>query len=1254
MKKILGLDLGVGSIGWCLIGVDDENPRNNKIIGIGTRIIPLSVDETTGFTKGNGETPCSQRTTMRSMRRGMDRYQQRRKALASVLESNGMKFDRDLLDLDPMSLWRLRADAASGKKLSLPEIGRVLYHLNQRRGYKPAKGDDKDNSSSEYLKQIRTLAEEAGSGNLTPGQYFAKKLSESEYITDSGKKGWSYRIKEKVFPRNSYKEELETILEKQREYYPEILTEENIRKIVDVIFFQRPLKSCKHLVSICDFMKREYTNAAGKKVVAGPKVAPSTSPLAQVCRLWEAINNIKLTNFKNKKSKKQKNEEKTGKSRLFDFQYILDNNEREAVFDYLNENEKLSTKELLKILGLKNTDGFNVDKAVARGLKGNFTKVELAKALQNLPDYEQYLRFNIEYENVVDTETGEIFNKVSDSYLREPLYMLWHTLYSIDDYETLKKALEKKFGITDESTVEKLFKIDFRGKGYSNKSSKFICLILPYLMAGEKYSEACETVGLNHSFSLTKEENESRELLEQLPLLNKGDLRQPVVEKILNQLIHQVNDIIKTYGRPDEIRIELARTLKQNKEERSEDSKRMSARERENKMIAEIIEKEWNLRPSANKIQKYRMWEESGHCCMYCGKPVGAKEFLLGLNAEKEHIIPRSLFFDDSFSNKVCSCRECNATKGQKTGYDFMAEKGETAFNSYIERVEKLFNDYKTSRGKTGISKTKHDRLLTSRNEIPQDFIERDLRQSQYIAKKAMELLKEVCHDVYATSGSVTDFFRHAWGYDDILHTLNLRRYSDAGETEMVEYDHKGQKHLEERILGWTKRIDHRHHAVDALTIALTRQSFIQRLNTLNAERDVAFKGGEDQNEAHQIKTRNLEKWAAEQPHFSFDEASGAVGEIAVSFKTGKKVTTPGKRVIYRGGKRSVVQKDILVPRGPLTESSVYGTIKTLEKRIPLKKLFNQPELIVNSSIREAIERRLGENNHDPRKALASVKKKPLIVKGFKIPVTYADCWKKEYVIRYKISDIKYKNLQDIVDKGVLTAVEERFNEVGKDDKKFVASLTDRPVYRDKAKHLEIKSVRCFTGLKPDSMTPISFDEEGRSIGYSKYGNNNHIALYVNKEGKLEECVVPMFHAVKRKALGLPVIVRDPEALWEKLGDMNLDKEQELLSRFPLPDWRFHTSMQINDMFLIGLNDDEISEAIQNGDKKLLNSHLYRVQSLSSWAYEFRLHTHTVNDKTQKQIDLHNYLRIKSGGRFLELNPVKVRIDRLGNLSLAE
>ncbi|NJK96077.1 MAG: hypothetical protein HC905_15255 [Bacteroidales bacterium] len=191
----------------------------------------------------------------------------------------------------------------------------------------------------------------------------------------------------------------------------------------------------------------------------------------------------------------------------------------------------------------------------------------------------------------------------------EPLYKLWHVIYSIQDHDDCKRTLIEKFSI-DEESAYKLAKLDFTIESFGNKSVKAIRKILPYLMEGEVYSSACEYAGYNHSNSLTKDQNLKRELMDRLKPIEKNSLRQPIVEKILNQMVNLINGIIKEYGKPEEIRVELARELKQSKEERNDAEKNIRRLERENIDIKASLE-EYGLRSSRNNILKWRLYHEN-------------------------------------------------------------------------------------------------------------------------------------------------------------------------------------------------------------------------------------------------------------------------------------------------------------------------------------------------------------------------------------------------------------------------------------------------------------------------------------------------------------------------------------------------------------------------------------------------------------------------------------------------------------------
>ena len=1213
MRKILGLDLGVGSIGWSLIETDaNDNP--SVILGMGSRIVPLSTDDANEFSSGNAISKNQKRTQKRTQRKGYDRYQLRRALLTDKLRELGMLPDEHLITLPVLALWQLRADAATpGKQLKLNEIGRVLYHINQKRGYRHSRSDDSDDKNQrEYVQQVNQRYRDIREKGVTIGQHFAAKLAENEVVTPKGR-FYTYRIKEQVFPREAYVEEFDRVMDCQRKFYPDVLTDSVIREIRDeIIFFQRPLKSCKHLVSVCEFAMREYKTADGKSVISGPKVAPRSSPLFQVCKIWESVNNLTLKN-------------RSGAA------YPFSQEERQRMFLFLDSHERMTVTDLYKLLGISKKDGWWGGKAIGKGLQGNTTKAALSKALNGRQDLLQFQLETIDSKRI-DTQTGEVLKTISSSFEKEPLYRLWHVVYSMHERDELAAALERQFGITDQETVDKLFSIDFVKAGYGNKSARFIREILPYLQEGMQYSDACCYIGLNHSNSLTTAENASRALLDRLPQLQKNELRQPVIEKILNQMVAVVNALLSKFGPIDEIRVELARELKQSRDERNEAFLNNNKRERENKVIEERI-REYGVSPSRSRIQKYRLWEEANHLCFYCGQPVGAAEFLSGSGVEIEHIIPRSLFFDDSFANKVCSCRKCNAEKGNLTAFDYMKTKSEDDFEDYLKRVEKYFSEKR-------ISKTKRDRLLTPATEIPQDFIDRQLRQSQYISRKAVDMLKQVCRNVWTTSGSVTDFMRRNWGYDQILHDLNLPRYKDGGMTEIVHYEHNGQGHDEERVIGWSKRLDHRHHAIDALTIACTRQGYIQRLNTLSASKDAMHAEVAKQSKQWQEKHSFLEEWAKQRPHIPVSVVKEYVDGILVSFKPGKKVATPGKRYSYSNGKKTLVQDGLLIPRGALSEESVYGQITTIQESVPIKSLFENPSLIFKPYIRNLVEQRIRECGGDWKRARSSIGKKPIwLDKEETVALEYATCWKKEYVIRYPISSLKAKDVDSIVDQHIKEIVRKRIEEVGEKE------AFKTPIFADAAHRMPIRSVRLFTGL--DAVEPVKY-VGGIPIGFSKPGNNHHIAIYRDKEGNRFEHVVTFWHAVERKRYGLPVIIQDTDAVWEQIEGESLP--ESFLKNLPAPGARLELSLQQNEMFVLGMKEDEFNDAIREKDNRMLNKHLYRVQKIGSMYYVFRYHTETQIDDSAGALAMHKFYRCRSFGAFDSMNPHKVRISITGGI----
>lgn len=1220
MKKVLGLDLGVGSIGWCLIEKDDNNIPQ-RIIRMGSRIVPISTDEESGYTKGNAISKNADRTAKRTARKCYDRYQLRRQALVNLLRRLGMEPNKKLIfEQNPLELWQKRADAAS-KEISLEELGRVLLHINQKRGYKHSRLTNSDSKETAYVQEVNSRYDKLKAEGLTVGQHFAAKLKENEQTSDDGKKYFNYRIKEQVYPRHAYEEEVEKILEVQSTFHTDIMTPEICKEIKDIIFYQRDLKSCKNLVSLCEF--ESYTiNKDGKEITIGPKVAPRTSPLAQLSSILETANNITIRNRKN------------------DELYISPE-QRQSIADFLDNHEVMKLTDLYKILNIGRKDGWWAGKAIGKGLKGNTTKCQIREALSNLPkeQVESLTAFKLEYDEYVDEETGEVRKRINNTLAeQQPLYKLWHMLYSIKDVDELSGAL-RHLGIEDEKNIQNLCKLDFRSPGYANKSAKAIGRILPYLMEGVMFSEACERAGFDHSRRI----NPDRVLLTHLPQIQKNELRQPVVEKILNQLVNIVNALLEKEGSIDEIRVELARELKQNKDERNEAFKRNNQNERQNKVYAERI-KEYGLTPTRNRIMKMKMWEESEYTCMYCGQPVNVKEFLEGADVEREHIIPRGLLFDNSFTNQVCSCRRCNSQKGMRTAYDFIADdKGQEGLDLYIDRINDLFNRNKISRSKLNRLLSSHKAYLSRKaqgketeedKDLWENFIDRQLRQSQYIAKKSVEMLQQICKNVYTTSGSVTDFVRHQWGYDELLHDLNFERFKKADLTEMVTQIHSGKEVDVERIKDWTKRLDNRHHAVDALAIACTTQGMIQRLNTLNASREEIIEELNSKDRPIIDPERSmLEKWIYSQPHISYAQAKDEINKVIISQRPNTRITVPGKRYVIKNGKRTLAQTGIVVPRGALHAEFVYGRIMKQEA----DGVTLTPQYVRKYKLGIGAQGFLFNGKEFYKEELKKDSKT-----GFS-----------SIVVTDKIKDV----LDKVVDGGIRQRILDRLNkgfEEGTDYRANVPralenlkNLDEDPIFSDDAKTRPIRTVRKY--VSSSTMVAVRKDGNGKPMSFVEPDGNHHVAFYKNEDGTISESIVTKWQAVQRKLYDIPIIIDKPSRTWGEVLGRN-DVPEELLQSLPKDSSTFLLSLQIGEAFIMGMEEADYQKALEEKDMQVLAEHLYFVQSISSSDYRFRRHVEAQYDTNDINKEDLRFLRIRNIQALFDYNPQKVKVTVLGNI----
>ncbi len=911
--KIIGLDIGTTSVGWAII------EEGKEIIKTGVHIFPVGVRDDKYLKSGTEESKNVARRTARMARRLLFRYKLRRAQLKKILLAHGMMPDLAehkgkllLLPFMGRDLYKLRADALD-KQISLKELGRILLHLNQRRGFKSSrKAGSKDGENETGIKEIMgkldKKIEEAGCRTL--GEYFYSLYLKADEIPDWHNpdepaeiiRNRSHKEQSRYVYRKTYEIEFDRIWEKQQTYYPDLLTDALRNEIKDrTIFYQRPLKSAKHLVARCQFFPKK-------------RVIPRSHPLFQEFRIWQMLGNLRITVPADKNSEYRVNaplslEEKHVLAKLYAFE------ERPS---------KTKVIQALKPFGISREASFN---AIEDFEKGNYTMARFAAALG--------------------------LNRVAGMSAEEA-DQLWHVLYCATEDGKLIGHLMDHYGYTMEE-AEKLAKIDLP-PDYGSLSSKAIRGILAHMKEGMEYAEACLACGFHHSHDADAADP-NRLLKDKLVRDKEDDLRNPLVNKVVSETYKVVNALIAEYGRPDTVRIEFARSLQKPKQAREKELNQNREKEANRdayrdflknhpdtshlKMSGSLIAKFelWlemehctndllRLSPGVNleefnkfrnKVNrkdavKYKLWLECGRISPYSGKVIGLAK-LFSPEIEVEHILPYSISQDNSFVNLTLAERSFNDAKGNKTPMQYFNTRPEHEMLAYKKRASAF-----------GEGKKKRLLFEGSDEEIENKFRPDALAATAYIARVVRKKLATAIRNVEITNGQATSQLRDKWGLNGILNPDSEKKSRD----------------------------DHRHHAVDALVVACTSRGII---NKMSREAKFDYRG----------KMR-LENFPAPMERF-YHLAEESISEILVSYRTESRLLVSRKNN-YTHSKNNKPQATITV-RGAMHEETNYGQIthpetgkKTYVVRKHVASVIKKPEdleKIVDKPTRERILRYLTE-----------------------------------------------------------------------------------------------------------------------------------------------------------------------------------------------------------------------------------------------------------------------------------------------------
>ncbi|WP_418987744.1 type II CRISPR RNA-guided endonuclease Cas9 [Bacteroides heparinolyticus] len=1065
--------------------------------------------------------------------------------------------------------------------------------------------------------------------------------------------------------RKYYKEELKQILERQSTFHAELQDRELYKQcldclypqneahkqnianrdfcylfIEDIIFYQRPLKSKKSLISNCPYEKNKYVDKeTGEIKQVALKCIAKSHPLFQEFRLWQFISNLRIYQ-----------KEKTIEGKLHTdvdiTKEILQNEEDyTSLYEWLNERKEIDQKSFLKcpLLGLKNeVANYRWNYVEDRVYPCNETRYLIKSRIE---------KAKASLDNVLSTE-----NETA----------LWHILYSVSDKQELEKALSTfalKHHLNKETFVEVFKKAPPFEKEYGSYSAKAIKKLLPLIRMGKYWSEdcidevtkerikktiigeceeavnrlirdkaiqlqkvdnfrglplwlACYIVYGRHSEAkdITKWE-EPADIDAYLASFKQHSLRNPIVEQIIVETLRVVRDIWKRSGSIDEIHIELGREMKAPAKQREKMSMQILENENANlrikMLLQEFINPEYEIEnvrpyspsqqellriyedgifnqvtsvpediedllkklkdrkaPSKSEFMRYKLWLEQKYRSPYTGEVIPlAKLFTPAY--EIEHIIPQSRFFDDSFSNKVICESEVNKLKDRSLAYEFIkehpGEKVELSFGKpvrifTVEEYELFVKEHYSK------SRTKMKKLLM--DDIPDTFVERQLNDSRYISKVVKTLLSNIVRkkdangeyeqeaiskNVIVCTGSITDRLKKDWGINDVWNNIISFRFERLNQLKQTQcfghWENKDGKRFFQTDLpleyqkGFSKkRIDHRHHAMDAIVIACASRNHINYLNNESARKNSPISRYDLQRllcDKHKTDESGNYKWVIKKPWNTFtQDVQVVLNETIVSFKQNLRIINKNTNYYWSynsNGKKvlsSQTKGDNWAVRKSLHKDTVFGRVNLrMTKEVRLSIALDTPEMIVDKQLKRKI-KQLIDYKYDKKRIEKYFKENAVLWKNVnlaKVAIYYfTDTTSEPMVATRKPLDTSFtykKILSSVTDTGIqkillahlknkeenseLAFSPDGIDEMNQNLKELNGGKLHQPIYK----------VRVYEPLGYKFNVGETGNKTQKFVEADK-GTNLFFAVYANEDGKRAYETIPLNVVIERKKQG--------------------------------------------------------------------------------------------------------------------------------------
>jgi len=769
MPYRLALDLGTNSIGWCMLDLDPRD-RPRGILGMGVRIFQ------DGRNPKNQASLAADRRLKRQMRRMRDRYLRRRGRLMDALVRHGLMpaAETERKSLEALNPYALRARGLDAP-LTLHELGRALFHLNQRRGFRSNRKVDKDEESGKIkpaIQKLRGLM--ADSGTRTLGEFLnhrhGKGLTVRARLQGKGAKaGYDF------YPERSLvEEEFDALWSAQAEHHAE-LTHEAREEIRDIVFFQLPLQPVNP--GRCTFEPLEQR-------------APAALPVAQRFRILQELNHLR--------AQSPELEERP-----------LTLAERDTLAGHLLKGRDLTFDQVRKKLRLPEGWTFSLEAANRDKIKGDGTAKVLGHKGRFGPRWHGF--------------SPEDQERLAD------------LLLDIEDESELLGLLTADWGL-DPARAAKVADAPLP-TGYSRLSRKALHAVTRELAAEVvPYAEAVVRAGYgSHSQFDTGEVFERLPfyglVLQRHVTFGSGHpadraeerygrITNPTVHIALNQVRRVVNELVKAHGVPAQIVLEVARDLKNGPQARREIKKRQAENRKDNERREQQL-KELGVPVTRDALLRMRLWEElaqdpATRRCPYTGEQISMRR-LFSAEVEVEHILPFARTLDNSPANMTVSLRRANRYKENRTPFEaFGRSRDGYDWEGILERANAMPQNKRKRFAPDAL-----ERFMEKG-----DFLDRQLVDTQYISRVAREYLSCLyaprrSAPVWATPGRLTSLLAARW-----------LAHGQGAPPEPGRY-----RHLVLTPEGFVRkqRIDHRHHAVDAALIGVTDRGLLKRVADLRA-----------------------------------------------------------------------------------------------------------------------------------------------------------------------------------------------------------------------------------------------------------------------------------------------------------------------------------------------------------------------------------------------------------------------------------